>query len=56
MRALEWQNEVTTDHRGTMATTQEVDRESMNYLKKKNMIVPGLVRKDSHSFQRQASI
>ncbi|XP_063724285.1 uncharacterized protein LOC134851940 [Symsagittifera roscoffensis] len=45
---LEWLNEMTSDPEGTSVTIQDVDRESMKYIKTERDDPPG---KDNYSFQ-----
>ena len=48
LRVLEWLNEMTSDPEGTSVTIQDVDRESMKYIKTERDDPPG---KDNYSFQ-----
>ena len=49
LRVLEWLNKMTSDPMETSVTIQDVDRESMKYIKtEKGMILPGLPRKGNY--------
>ena len=50
LRVLEWLNEMTLDPKETSVTIQDVDRESIKYIKPKGLILPGLPRKGNYSF------
>ena len=56
LRVLEWLNELTSDPEETSVTIQEVDRESIKYMKTEEMILPGLPRKGDYSFRLPISI
>ena len=51
LRVLEWLNEMTSDHKKTSVTIQDVDRESAKIIDRNEMILPGRPRKDNFSFQ-----
>ena len=56
LRVLEWLNEMTSDPKENSVMIQDVDRESMKYIKPKGMILPGQPRKGNYSFLHPTSI